>query len=282
MTVVFAVTFFTFTLLFPGDNAEPLYAGAAASIFGIFIGFSISGANDRISRVNELLKTENGYNLINYNMSKQFGKKVQDEVRELIDNYLIAQIDYKLEDFYRSGPEFNRLYSYFLALEPKTTKEEKAYDEIIEALNDQTLGRSQIETIVSERISRYEWASALFLLVLVVVTAYSMSDGTVLRAIFVSILATASLLLVLVLRDINNLKWDKYTWTWKPLRNLFRNLSLIPYYGDNEHEVKFEPGERFRLATYLDKYPDMSGKKVAIYGYEIEKKHKISKIDSVT
>jgi hypothetical protein len=77
-----------------------------------------------------------------------------------------------------------------------------------------------------------------------------MSNDTLLRAVFVTVLATASVLLVLVLRDMNNLKWDKDSWTWQPLKNLFRNLDLTPYFpADNLHETKFKKGEKYRVSA---------------------------------
>jgi hypothetical protein len=279
LTIAFAIAFFSVALIFPGPDVEPLYAGAAAGIFGIFIGFSISGANRRISRVNELVKDENGINLTHYNMSALFGKKIQNEVRALIDNYLIAQVDYKLEDFHRSSLEFKVLHTYLLNLKFDTKKEEKAYSEIISNLNKQTLNRSQIEASVGERISRYEWMSILFLLMLVVFTSYNMSDGTVLRAIFVTILATASILLVLVLRDINNLKWNKNFWTWQPLKNLFLNLGLVPYFpGYNLHEIKFKKGEEFRIGILPNKYPDLSGRRIELREFGV-KRNRITKAE---
>jgi hypothetical protein len=269
LTIFFSLCFLVVTLFLPGENAEPLYAGAATGVFGIFIGFSISGANGRLAKVNELLKADNAYHLICYNMAYKFGANTQSEVRKLIDAHLVAQIDYKIEDFDHSDPEFNKLRDYLLGLEFKSIEEEKAYVEIMQTLNKQTLNRSQVETAVSERISKYEWASIIFLLVLVVVAAHSMSDGTIMRAIFVSILATASVLLVLVLRDMNNLKWDKYTWTWKPLRKLFKDLGLVPYYGALAHEVKLEPNEEFRIVTsYPHEYPDVSDKKVVLVRFD--------------
>jgi hypothetical protein len=275
LTVTFAILFFLVVILLPGENVEPLYAGAAAGIFSIFTGFSISSASSRLGRINELLKSENAHNLVTYYMVGQFGKKTQDQMRAMIDNYLMSQIDNRLEDFDRSSQEFKMIREYVMNLEFSTPKQEKAYAEMVQNLNKQTLNRSQIETMLGGRVSGYEWASIIFLLILVVFTAHSMSDGTIVRAIFVTILATASVLLVLVLRDTNNLKWGKNDWTWAPLRRLFQNLDLIPYFPSNNlHEVKFEKGEKFRAGiSPKDERNNSGDRKIKLIEYGAKKRN---------
>jgi len=130
--------------------------------------------------------------------------------------------------------------------------------------------RIQIETITNQKLSRFEWISVWGLTFVVISQMYQMSHDDVFASISLTVLASASFLLVLVLRDLDNLKWQKDKWTWEPLHNLFTNMELMPYYP----RVIFETGEakapygvKIRVADYPDLYPIMTNKTVTTVEY---------------
>lgn len=268
--VLFAVAFLAVALVKPGGGNSPTYSTAAAGIFGIFIGFSISNSRKRLNRVNELLKTENADNLLVYRLSAVFGSKIQDKIRELMDSYLIDQIDYRLDDFDRSGDSFDKLYEYVINLEFENEKQKMTLGSMVSTLNESSSNRIQIETITTHKISIFEWISVWSLTFVVVFNLYGMTTGDVFQSLLITILASAIILLVLVLRDLDNLKWQKAVWTWKPLHSLFVNMDLLPYYPRiivDVGEAKIPNGEKIRLADYPNPYPDMTNKTIKVEEY---------------
>ncbi|HSX18108.1 MAG TPA: hypothetical protein VLE51_02015 [Candidatus Saccharimonadales bacterium] len=269
--VLFTIAFLTLVLVKPGEGDLPTYSSAAAGIFGIFIGFSISNSRGRLNRVNQLLKTENANNLLVYRLSSVFGDEIQDKIRKLMDAYLIDQIDYRLDDFDRSGDTFHKLYEYIINLEVKNDKQKMVLDSMIKTLNISSSNRVQIETITTQRISIFEWISVWSLTFVVVFNLYLITRHDAFQSILITILASALILLVLVLRDLNNLKWQKGIWTWKPLHNLFVNMDLLPYYPRiivEIGEAKIPSGEKVRLADYPNPYPDMTDKVINVEEYD--------------
>lgn len=270
LIILFTVSFFSLLIIRPGEgysNFLFMFSAAAALIFGIYIVFSVSNVRDRLNKVNELLKIENANNLLLYKMSANFGAELQGNIRGLMDSYLIAQVDYRLEDYNQSREAFQALYDRIVLIDPEGKRQEVIYEEMIDILTLSSVSRIQIETIVDQKISNYEWISVWGLTFVVVSHLYEMSNGDTYAAVLLTILASASVLLVLVLRDFDSLRWQKDTWTWKPLHRLFQNMDLIPYYPRQvvtSGEAKIAKGQKIRLAYYPEYYPNMVGKTIEV------------------
>jgi hypothetical protein len=268
--ILFTVAFFSLLIIKPGQGYSAflaMFSAAAAVIFGIFIVFSVSNGHDRLNKVNELLKIEDANNLLLYKLSANFGAELQNDIRGLMDNYLMAQVDYQLEDYDKSRETFQDLYDRIILINPEGKRQEAIYEEMINILSLSSVNRVQIETIVGQKLSNYEWISVWGLTFVVVSHLYEMSNGDTYAAVLLTILASASVLLVLVLRDYDSLRWQKDTWTWKPLHRLFQNMDLIPYYPIQvvmSGEAKIEKGQKIRLADYTEYYPNMNGKTIEV------------------
>jgi hypothetical protein len=264
------VIYTSVALLFHGgglsDRATVLVS-IASFLFGIFVSFSISNNQNKLHTINELLKADAAMLTFIYRACNGFSNQKQNEIRKYIDKYLVAQIDYVLKDFNMSDPEFQEIVNFAIALDPETKKEVVLYDGILSRISESAINRRQIETLTRQEMSMYEWISILSLLVLIVVSVFSLNDGSILFTAAAILMPTAATTLVFVLRDLDRLKWKEQAWIWEPLHHLFLSLDLLPYYSDDILENRrtvLKPGQRIRIARYPDPYPDMSNKKVNI------------------
>lgn len=268
LTLLFTAVFFYIVSTWPVStnyNALVVLGAAAALIFGVVVVFSISNSHERINKVNELLKNEDSSNLTLFKLSDVFDNEVQEKIKKLLDLYLIDQIDYRLEDFNSSQKSFDNLFNYVIKLKPKNFNQEEAYKLMLATISKSVENRTLIETLTTHKLSKHEWISISGLTFVVISLLYEMSDNNFFHSIILTILASSSFLLVLILRDLDNLKWQKDVWTWKPLHNLFKELGLVPYYPKrivDIGEAKIPNGDKVRLATYPNKYPSMEGKVV--------------------
>jgi hypothetical protein len=86
--------------------------------------------------------------------------------------------------------------------------------------------------------------------------------------LIVSLLSAVLVLLLLVLSELDSLRWQEKNWIWQPLSELFTELGLIPYFPEalfKEERLKikhFEHLKKVRIASYPNPYPDMKGKTV--------------------
>lgn len=276
LLVIFTIIFYAIAVFFPANRDLLPYSDIAAGVFAIFVGFSIANSRTRLNQVNEMLKTENANNLLISRLAESLSEAEQNKIRKLLDAYIIEQVDYRLEDFYKTGKSFHELYSYIAGLTPEGDKESIAVSSMLSILHASSTNRAQIETLTTHRISPFEWVSMIGLVGAVVATLYSITTNDIVQSMFITVVASSTFLLVLVLRDLNNLKWQKAIWTWRPLHNLFKDLDLIPYYPKlivDRGEAKIENGEIVRLADYPQPYPDMKDKTIETVEYHGPKKY---------
>jgi hypothetical protein len=262
-----ALAFFAMVTLCPGEGKEPIYAAEVAVIFAVYLGFAISGSRDRLNQIDGLLKDHNGLILLTYRLSAIFKPETHDQIRKLIDVYLIEQIDYSLDDFKLSEATFQELFNYVLGLEPDGVRQEESYAKMIDTLSNVSTTRTKVEALVRSRLSIHEWVATMVFLAVTITSLYFMSDGDLLNAAVFSAVVAALILLVVILFESDRLKWDKDQWTWQPLHDLFVNMDLLPYYpGDavDRGEINLPRKEKIRIARYHDKYPDMSHKVVDV------------------
>ncbi|MDR1300694.1 MAG: hypothetical protein LBK50_03230 [Candidatus Nomurabacteria bacterium] len=252
LTILFAIVFYAITIIFPGPGTQPEFAGPAATIFSILLGFMVANSQSRMNSIYERLKTENSNNLIIYRLSAAFGTSTQDKIRDLLDQYLMDQIDYNIEEFEYSSYSFEKLYNYILQLDPTDNRQDKAIIKSLDILNLSTVNRGQIEAESKHRLSLGQWASILALMFVTIITVWTMSDGGWWGGAVLTALASAVVLMVLTMRDMNNLKWGNASWTWQPLHKLFKDIGLVPYYTSaiiNDHEADIAKGELIRIGV---------------------------------
>jgi len=271
IAAIFFVVFFALAVVTKGHgftDYDFALITIASFTFGIFITFSILNNQDKLNKVNELLKTHDSTFLLLYKLSGEFDERITDKCRELIDQQLIDEIDYRLVDFNKSSKSYYQLYDYLTGLEPKTEKQDVVYDKMLDILDDTAKARQEVEVLTRQKISIYEWFSIITLLGLVCFLVLRINTGTILSSLLISVLATTMVVLTLLLQMLNNLRWQESTQIWEPLHNLFLNLDLLPYYPDGVIEldryVPKGPG-KIRVAKYPKPYPDMTGKTIEVF-----------------
>jgi len=262
------VIFFILISLFPGGGINPQYSTVVSAIFAIYIGFAISGSRSRCNDISALLKEGNGYILLIHRLSYVFSDQIRNSLHSHIDNYLVETIDYKLEKhFSLSERTFRQLYSFLLHLPCSDSKQEDAYKNMMSAANSLSINRTKTEALIKSNLSTAEWVATIVFMLITVSVFYFMSDGTVFNSLIYTIAVGGLLLLTVILKRSDSLKWDKNKWTWEPLNDLFADLGLPLYYPAllvENGEISLPPGRDVRLAYYPKPYPDLTDKVVKL------------------
>lgn len=267
-TPILVVIFFVIAIFLrgQGDNTSNNNLMSVANfLFGIFVAFAVANGHSKITRINQVLKDHEGEILFIYKASSSWGDEVKKKIQKLSDSYLIDQLDYFLSDFKYSSKTYFELFDYVLELPTKTEVQKSLYGNMVNALHDGLKQRKNVEALVSDRMSFFEWFSILTLLCINIFFSFYMNDGswvTMMAAVLISI---SAIVITFVLRDLDILRWKEDTWIWEPLENLFKEMDLLPYYPEDVVKSKrasVEKGSSIRIAKYPNKYPDMSDKKI--------------------
>lgn len=250
------------------DTVKTLLS-VSSFLFGIFVAFSIANSTSRFNKTREVLKTDNAILLFLYQASDIFKPEVKQKVQELIDNYLVDQIDYYLTDFQLSAKSFNQLFQYVIRIETKNQTQREIKKKIIDLSAESFKNRKLVETLVQESMQKYEWASILTLLPIILFCIFyiNINEGALILFISSILLTTATFTLVFTLNNLDRLQWKEKIWIWAQLENLFLELDLLPYYPAaviKTGRAKPKKGRNIRLAHYPNPYPDMTGKTVEL------------------
>ncbi len=241
-------------------------------LFAIILGFSIANRKQRLNSIRTLLRKNDAIILSIYEASKVQSKEVTDKIRKLIDNMLIQQIDYKLLDFDKTTPELIKLFDYSYEFNPKTSDPTALEGKKMMMTNCEELFANQKAVIywVKDTMMFFEWISMLILCAIIIICIYSLNDGSVLMVVTIPLLATAIVLLLFVLRDIDNLRWQEEKWIWNRLIDLFEELDLPPYLigvlfrNRRLNKKKLNLPSEYRLVEYSNPYPNFDDKKVTV------------------
>lgn len=270
----FALTAYFFAYLLvclkfsgPGySNEYYVLISVATFLYGIFIAFSIFNHQNRLSKVRELLRTDDANLLSIYRQSSVFGDVIQKQVRDKLDKYLITQIDYKItDDYHESSESFKSLSKLIIDLDPKNDKQTAVYQHMVASVSSSATNRKLIGTLVNERTTILEWTSIISLHFSIAYFIFAFNPGDLVSSIVSSLVTITSAVMIAVLYQLNSLTWQESKWIWRPLHNLFLDLDLIPYYPDfviERKRAQIKIGEKVRICHYTKPYPDMSGNKI--------------------
>lgn len=246
-----------------------LLLGVAYFVFGILAAFAIESARSGLSRVNELLKAGDADLVSVYQLAGAFGSEARTAIREVIDVHLQDQIDYRLPDFDRSTPSFLVLFGEVQALRPESTAQEIAYDHLLGICTQASERRKQLEALVRQRVSTVEWVTLLSLLAALWGLMLAANGGPILASVLGAVLVASLAGLMVVLRHLDDYRWQEGDAIWKPLHTLFLSLDLLPYYPRIAVESGrlTPPDGRLRLVDYPFPYPDMTDKVIEEVDY---------------
>lgn len=156
------------------------------------------------------------------------------------------------------------LFAQVRSLEPDSPAQEIAYDHLLGVCTQAAERRKQLEALVRQRVTTVEWVTLLSLFAALWGLMFSANGGPVVSSILGGVLVASLAGVMVVLRHLDEFRWQEGDAIWTPLHTLFLTLGLVPYYP------KFAlttgridpPSGRLRLAEYPFPYPDMTNKVV--------------------
>lgn len=239
-----------------------LLLGLAYFVFGIFAAFAMDNARSGQSRVNELLKAGDADLVSIYQLAASFGREARSAIRDVMDMHLQDQIDYRLVDFDRSTASFLDLFERVRALTPGSAAQEIAYDHMLGICTLASERRKQLEALVRQRITTVEWVTLLSLLAALWGLMLAANGGPLVSSVLGGVLVASLGGVMVVLRHLDDFRWQEGDAIWKPLHTLFLSLDLVPYYPRIAlTSGRLDPPSgRLRLVDYPFPYPEMTNK----------------------
>jgi hypothetical protein len=177
-------------------------------LFAIITGFYISRLATRYNEIRKLIATQDADLLNLYKVSKNFGKKFEKKMKDLIDKYLITSYDvslskanvaYKItsKPFFDMWDEVNAL----TLAKKRKIEASKLYDILMRLEQN----RNNTSGVASERLNIGQWIIICLLAVIVTFCIYYLRVDEVYSQIITVLLAYVLILILFIMRDLQNL-----------------------------------------------------------------------------
>jgi hypothetical protein len=249
-----------------GDiRVDVALASMAAFLLGVLLAFTIVRTRERLTRVQDLVaKIDSGLFSI-HQMVAVFGKEDRDRIRDLVDQHLTDQIDYRLVDYHRATASYLRLTDEIHALSPDTSQQDAVYKELVALCIAMRSDRGLIEAATGQELSPLEWSGLILLLLVLLGTIAVLPGGTALGALVVGTLAATLATMLILVRRLDLLRWHERVTIWEPTARLFRSMDRDPYVPRLVIDAgRFRPTGRVRVVDYPDPYPIRSTKIITV------------------
>lgn len=271
--IIFSVFFYFINPITLNQNSGTVL-GIVSFLFGFYIVFSISNAKSQHDAVIEHLANSDGYLISIQAFCRAFNTSDRSKVTNSIDDYLIATIDYKLNDYRMSHSKALELLNVLQNVSAKNAKQLSAQEDATDVVEQLLSDRVKIETILQDRMSKLEWCIiiALCLVMLFFVYTIKLDVYLLFESFLKAVIATSIVMLLFILMLFDSYQWNKNNLVWERLINTFVNLGLLPYVPDflakNKESISTTKS-KIRLVHYPHPYPDFSDKSVEIISMPI-------------
>ena len=240
-----------------GENKTvEIIFGAVGLLFGILVGFFITDLWTRFQRIRENVAIEvsglQTYYLFVKIMNNAPGhEEWARKERELIEQYVMKFFEVEWTDYGTIDPYFNRIIESLKDIgELKTNNEIETYTNMLPLLNEVTTARERLFMYGKDRLSKAEWIVILSLAGIVLFSLFYLNTGNFVSIILTGTLSLAVTILMLVLRDLDNLSFGEEMVSFEPYETIFDVLERPRFYLRRDVEsgrVKLPKGKTYRI-----------------------------------
>lgn len=229
---------FLASILFPGvgesKTVETLITFVGI-LFGIIVGFFITDLYSRFQAIRENAAIDSSGLGTYYSFAKVLGqnrqnKKWLEKQRELINKYVKKFMPLPWSEYNVTEPEFSEIMDSLKEVKYKTDKENETYSNILAVLSEISDSREKLVMLGRDRLTRGEWTVVLALGLTLLVSLFYTKTMDIISIIFTGILSSTVIILMLVIRDLSNLKFGESVVSIEPYERVLDTIGKPRYY----------------------------------------------------
>ncbi len=222
-----------FLPLYGTFEEHQLILNATAFISAIILVFFLTGRRERVIAIRDSIFQENASYVNTFMLSKEFKDKKFNSAK-LIDDYLVQNMTIELEEYTGSNKQFYKLYDSLRRVKLRTPKQRILYEKAIEEMKAAEHSRDRIINLIHEHMSPWQWTICLTLSILMVVCLFVLRGETLIAKVTMGLLSSAVILLVFMIKNLDDLHWAGEIYTIEPYAEVFDIIGKKRYYVDYE------------------------------------------------
>lgn len=232
-------------------------------LFAIFTGFSIS---ERLSRIDKIRQNDSiersSLETIDHFM-KSMDPENHKKINRLIDEYLMATLDYYIWDYSKTYPYYERISTELYSIKNKAVSDFRTdiLEKILEA-------REQTVTLINDGLSKMEWVIYSVLGLGVLIPFMIVNTGSISSIILIMFIALSIVLLLSFLHRLDSLEWKKEVRIFEPYQKTFEAIGSLRYFPQSlmgNKKVKEMAGNNYRVGYFPNPYPNFEGKNIKVH-----------------
>lgn len=238
---------------------------ATTFLFGILYGFEISVVIANFITLKAQLTIENAALTSIYNLADIMNSPTGEDIKNRIENYLLAIIDYPLVDHLKA--DFFAIFKPLkeMTVDPETSAKGQALQYLNEGIYYIPQSRRQVSDLAPRFVNKSEWMMLIVIALFLVVALFLGRDATLFSQITTAVFSTAVVGSLLLLDDIDSNEIMESYLEYGMFNETLKSLGKDPYYP--EFAIKdgtvVLPKGRYRLGKF-PKFPSLEGRVIEI------------------
>jgi len=194
-----------------GSEEVKLLLTISTFLYGIFAGFIIASRMSRFTRFRDLLTNETGFLISLYEYSKLAGEKFSKKIADIIDDYVVEGFLYEVYEYHRkTEASFYAIFDAIRDFNPVNENQREAISQMRWIIRDMPKDREEMYLLEEDKISNLLGITLILLSSVILFCLFFLRVNTIYSDIITVILPTSIILVLILIRDLDQLKISNY------------------------------------------------------------------------
>lgn len=194
-----------------GSDNVKLILTVSTFLFGIFAGFVITSRMNRFTRFRDLLTNETGYLISLFQYSKITDEKFSQKIAKLIDDYIVEGFLYEVYEYHRkTEASFYALFDELRKFKPENEAQKEGITQMKWIIRDMPKDREEMYLLEEDKISNLLKVTLFLLASILLFCLFYLRIDTIYSSLITIILSTSIVLVLFLIRDLDELKISNY------------------------------------------------------------------------
>lgn len=232
--ISFAVAYFL-----PGIGKEGSVDGNTIAfigiLFGIIVGFFIADLYSRYQGIRDNAAVDASSLSTYYAFAKILGDNAKNKKwivkqKRLIKNYIHKFMPLPWQRYGETEPEFSAIFDSLREVKYDSDKENETFSNILAMFSAHSDAREKLVMYGKDKLSWGEWLVVLFLGAVLLASLFLTNDGSIISIVFTGAISSAILILLFVVKDLNNLNFGESAISVEPYERVLDAIGEPRYY----------------------------------------------------
>jgi len=204
-------------------------------LFGIIVGFFIGDLYSRYQGIRNNAAVDSSSLSTYYAFAKILGqnkknKKWLEKQRELINKYIRKFMPLPWPRYSETEPEFRAIVDSLGDVSYDTDKENETYSNMLSVVSGHSDAREKLVMYGKDKLSWGEWLVVLFLGFSLLGSLFYIKGDSIVSIVFTGAMSSAILMLLFVLKDLNNLNFGENSISVEPYERVLDAIGKPRYH----------------------------------------------------